>query len=249
MELPTPVPEMVEDTEGWGGPDLNSNGLLEFSALGIPPSPRASPGTYLEGWSGKAGWGQVVEARHWSGCLGWKGAVEGREAGGGQEGVAVQKAALVAAWRRGLETRLRGAGPVRGKGRKNAAAEVSKVFQATHFSLCVVTVYLERPLTRGTVITWALPTSLGLLLPALASTQVPLLSNQFAVHTFFTKKNGHQRAQLCPGENEPDTRCPSTSLLGLLFGGCAGLIHPVRRHPRGHTHSTSVSTVRWTCGA
>lgn len=103
--------------------------------------------------------------------------------------MAVQKAAQVAAGRRGL----RGAGPVIGEGRKNAAAEASRGFRATHGSLW--SVYLTRPLTWGTATTGALPTSLGLPLPA-GQLQAPCSAPSVLFTTFLTTKNGRQRARL-----------------------------------------------------
>lgn len=63
----------------------------------------------------------------------------------------------------------------------------------------MATVYLRGPGKVATVLTWALPTPLGLPLPAWPTARSPILSNQLAVHTFFTHKNGHQRAQLGAG--------------------------------------------------
>lgn len=140
----------------------------------------------------------------------------------------------------GLERRLRGACPASGKGRKNAAAEVSRVFRATGFPLCVVTVYPSGPDKVGTVITWALPTSLGLPLAAWPASRSPVLSNQLAVHYIFHKEK--QSPKSTTGCSASSTAWEVTSLTQeksehlppcLPFRGCTGLMHAVCSTPEG----------------
>lgn len=139
-----------------------------------------------------------------------------------------------------LETRLRGACPVSGKGRKNTATEVSRVFQATCFPLCVVTVYPRGPDKVGTVITGALPTSLGRPLPAWPPPRSPVLSNQLAVHYIFHKEKRSPKstsgcsASSTAWEVTSQTQEESEHLPPRLpFGGCAGLTHAVCSAPEG----------------
>lgn len=99
-------------------------------------------------------------------------------AGHDQDGVGAQKAALAAAWKRGLEIRRRGACLVGGEGRGKVAAKVSGSFEATYFSLCLSMVCPESPVTRaGTA------SAMGASpLPGASVQASQVLKKHFAVH-------------------------------------------------------------------